>query len=147
MTTQVFVVDTNVVVAGLITSSDDSPVALLVDAMLSGAIVYLLSPELLTEYRSVLLRPRLTKWHGLSEAEIDRLLVDLTTNSMWREPSSGLPAPDRGDDHLWALLGTYPGSILITGDRLLVESPPAESSVILARTFIERFQSTDGPTR
>ena len=82
MTTQVFVVDTNVVVAGLITSSDDSPVALLVDAMLSGAIVYLLSPELLTEYRSVLLRPRLTKWHGLSEAEIDRFLVDLTTKPL-----------------------------------------------------------------
>ena len=71
-----------------------------VDAMLSGAIIYLLSPALLAEYRSVLLRPRLTELHGLSEAEIDRLLVELTANAMWREPKFASHAPDRGGDHL-----------------------------------------------
>jgi hypothetical protein len=41
------------------------------DAMLSRALLYLLSPALLGEYRSVLMRPKLVKLHGLAEAEVD----------------------------------------------------------------------------
>lgn len=147
MSLPVFVVDTNVVVAGLITGADRSPVALILDAMLSGSLLYLLSPELLAEYRSVLLRPKLIKLHGLAEAEVDRLLVELTANAMWREPNHASPAPDRGDDHLWALLGAYAGSILITGDRLLLENPPARSSVISSKTCVDSFLGTHDPMR
>ncbi len=151
MSLPVFVVDTNVVVAGLITDADRSPVAFILDAMLSGSLLHLLSPELLAEYRSVLLRPKLTKLHSLAEAEVDRLLVELTANAMWREPKPASPAPDpapdRGDDHLWALLGAYAGSILITGDRLLLENPPTRSSVISPKTCIDRFLSVDDSTR
>ncbi len=146
MTPTVFVVDTNVVVAGLITGSSRSPVALLLDAMLSGTLLYLLSPELLDEYRAVLLRPKLTRLHGLAEAEVDRLLVELAANAMWREPNPASPAPDRGDDHLWALLGAFSGSVLITGDRLLLEQPPASGSVISPKTCVDRFLATDDST-
>ena len=82
MSPPVFVIDTNVVAAGLITGADRSSVAFILDAMLSGSLVHLLSPALLAEYRSVLLRPKLTKLHGLAEAEVDRLLVELTANAM-----------------------------------------------------------------
>jgi putative PIN family toxin of toxin-antitoxin system len=147
MAPPVFVVDTNVVVAGLITGADRSPVALILDAMLSGSLLYLLSPELLAEYRSVLLRPKLTKLHGLTEAEVDSLLVELTSNAMWREPKPASPAPDHGDDHLWALLGAYAGSILITGDRLLLENPPARSSVISPKTCVDSLSGGNDSTR
>jgi putative PIN family toxin of toxin-antitoxin system len=147
MSLPVFVVDANVVVAGLITGADRSPVAFILDAMLSGSLLHLLSPELLAEYRSVLLRPKLTKLHSLAEAEVDRLLVELTANAMWREPKPASPAPDRGDDHLWALLGAYAGSILITGNRLLLENPPTRSSVISPKTCVDRFLSVDDSTR
>lgn len=143
MSPPVFVVDTNVVVAGLITGSGDSPVASVLDAMLSGALLCLLSPALLDEYRSVLLRPKLVKLHGLAEVEVDQLLVELTANAIWREPTSAAPAPDRGDDHLWALLGAYSGSILITGDRLLLENPPVRSSVMSPKTWVDSFQDSD----
>ncbi len=146
MTPAVFVVDTNVVVAGLITGSSQSPVAMILDAMLSGTLLYLLSPVLLDEYRSVLLRPKLTELHGLAEAEVDRLLVELAANALWREPKPASPAPDRGDDHLWALLGAFSGSILITGDRLLLEHPPAESSTISPKTCVDRFLVADDST-
>ena len=43
MSPPVFVVDTNVVVAGLITGANHSPVTSILDAMLSGALVFLLS--------------------------------------------------------------------------------------------------------
>lgn len=147
MSLPVFVVDTNVVVVGLITGADGSLVAFILGAMLSGSLLYLLSPELLTEYRSVLLKPKLTTPHGSAEAEVDRLLVELTANAIWREPKLASPVPDRRDDHLWALLGAYAGSILITGDRLLLENPPTRSSVISPKTCVERFLSVDNSTR
>lgn len=139
MTSPAFVVDTNVLAAGLITGDRTSPVARLVDDMLSGALVYLLSSPLLDEYRNVLLRPKLIKLHGLSEEEIDALLTDLVANAVWRAPEPAGPAPDPGDDHLWDLLNCHRGCILITGDLLLQERPPKEFSVISPRIYIERF--------
>lgn len=143
MIPKVFVVDTNVVVAGLITGTSDSPVAAILDAMLSGRLPYLLSPDLLDEYRSVLLRPKIAKRHGLAEAEVDRLLAELTANAMWREPEPASPAPDPGDDHLWALLGAYAGSALITGDRALLDHPPSGCSVMSAGSCVSRFLGTE----
>jgi len=43
--------------------------------MLAGRIVFLLSAELLDEYRAVTLRPRIKKLHGLGESEIDKILT------------------------------------------------------------------------
>ncbi|MFT4581295.1 MAG: putative PIN family toxin of toxin-antitoxin system [Gammaproteobacteria bacterium] len=142
MNLRVFIVDTNVLVAGLITSSVDSPVVLVVDAMLSGSLIYLLSPELLKEYRQVLLRPKLAALHALSEVNLDRLLEELTANAIWREPETGPRAPDVGDDHLWALLASELASTLITGDRLLLENPPARRSVISPKTWFDQFSKS-----
>jgi predicted nucleic acid-binding protein len=122
-------------------------VALVLDAMLSGTLVFLLSPALLDEYRSVLFRPKLVKLHGLTETQIDQLLVELTANAIWREPKPGSPAPGRGDDHLWALLSAYSGSILVTGDRLLLENPPKRSSVISPSTWLSDFVRNGGRAR
>lgn len=137
MTRQVFVVDTNVVVSGLLTADDGSPPARILNAMQTAKLLYLLSPDLLAEYRAVFTRPKLVNLHGLSANEIDTILTDMTANAIWREPNMAEPAPDPGDDHLWALLAAYPGSILVTGDQLLLENPPALSSVISPRGCLE----------
>ncbi len=139
MTPPVFVIDTNVLVSGMITRDSHSPVAGIVDAMLSGTLLYLLSPTLLDEYRTVLLRPKLTKLHGLAEQEVDILLTELVSNAIWREPNPAVAAPDPGDDHLWALLENNRASVLITGDRLLIENPPERASVMSPRTYALRF--------
>ncbi|MEX0450131.1 PIN domain-containing protein [Spiribacter sp. 221] len=52
------IVDTNVLVAGLITADRQSPTGRAVDAMLNGRLLFLLSPALLAEYRTVLLRAK-----------------------------------------------------------------------------------------
>jgi putative PIN family toxin of toxin-antitoxin system len=143
----VFVVDTNVVVAGLLTASARSPVAVVLDAMLAGTLIFLLSPALLQEYRAVLARPKLFKLHGMTDAQLDPLLIELTANAIWREPVTASPAPDRGDDHLWALLDAYAGSILITGDRLLLDNPPSLHSVISPATWFEEFADTGARPR
>jgi len=135
----VLLIDTNVVAAGLITARADSPPARILDAMLAGRLLYLMSPALLAEYRAVLLRPKLTALHGLTEEEVDRLLTELVAGAIWRDPPAADPAPDRGDDHLWALLAAHPHSVLVTGDVLLLEHPPDRASVISPRVCVKRL--------
>ena len=136
MTANVAVIDTNVVVAALLTGDSLSPPAQILDGMLGGLFPYLLSPALLVEYREVLLRPAICSRHGLSTEEVDQLLEELVAGAIWREPATGLPAPDPGDDHLWALAGCHPGTFLITGDRLLLDNPHSGSKVLSPRQFL-----------
>ena len=133
------IVDTNIIVAGLISADVDGPPARILDAMLNGKLLYLISAELLNEYSSVLQRPRLSRLHGLTDDELDCLLTELVANAVWREAPLAADAPDPGDNHLWALLATQPGSQLVTGDHLLIENPPQQASVISARNFVDLF--------
>jgi putative PIN family toxin of toxin-antitoxin system len=129
---QLFVIDTNVVVAGLITTNSQAPTACILDAMLSGQLIYLLSPALLSEYRAVLLRPKLCRLHGLTEVEVDHLLSTLVANALWREPPDDAihTAPDPGDSHLWALLALDNRCCLVTGDQLLLQQPRPGSQIL-----------------
>lgn len=120
MTAPVAVIDTNVVVAGLLTAESNSPVYAILDGMLSGRFRFLLSSPLLEEYRSVLLREKIANRHGLSEGEIDTLLQDIVLNAIIHEPSARESAPDPGDDHLFSLLADWRNATLVTGDKTLV---------------------------
>ncbi|MGD0959175.1 MAG: putative toxin-antitoxin system toxin component, PIN family [Methylomonas sp.] len=131
------IIDTNVVVSGLISGDPQALVCRVLDGMLTASFIYLVSPALLDEYREVLLRPKLKKCHGLSVVEVDRILEDIVANAIWREPDQSLAAPEPGDDHLWALMATHKGCVLVTGDRLLLENPPDFASVISLRSFVE----------
>ena len=133
ITPPVCVVDTNVVVSGLIGMDKDSPPARILDGMLDGDLVSLMSEDLLIEYSSVLRRANVVRLHGLSSQDLDRLLADLVANAMWRKPTAASDAPGTGDQHLWALLASHPESRLVTGDRLLIENPPAGASAISPR--------------
>jgi len=128
----VFIIDTNVVAAGLITSRKDSPTAQILDGMINGDLVFLLSPALLHEYRLILLRPGLILIHGLTEPEIGQILTEITANAIWRDPHADnehIP-PDLQDSHLWALLASEPAAVLLTEDHLLIEKPRPRRSVI-----------------
>jgi len=125
------VVDTNVVVSGMLTREATAPTRRILDAMLSGRMRFLLSIELMTEYRQVLLRPRIAERHGLTEDQIDQILEAIAANGIIRE---GVHAkeegPDPEDAHLWALVASHPATVLVTGDRALLDEPPAAASVI-----------------
>ena len=70
MTPLAAVIDTNVVVSGLIGGEHQSPTTAILDAMLGGSFTFLLSLDLLAEYREVLLRPAIRRRHGLTDAEV-----------------------------------------------------------------------------
>lgn len=139
MTQNVYIVDTNVVVSGVIGSDSDSPPVRIVDAMLDGDFLYSISPGLLQEYADVLRRPAIAGLHGRTDEELDRLLADLVANSVWRDPVATETVPDSGDDHLWALLRTHTHACRVTGDQLLVSNPPVHSRVITPRRFVDEF--------
>jgi predicted nucleic acid-binding protein len=129
------VVDTNVVVSGLLTLRSESPTALILDGMLQARFRFLLSAAILAEYRSVLLRPRIRSRHRLTEKEIDLILTEIAVNAAFRESVPGRPNPV-GDDHLRALLEVVPDSVLVTGDRPLFADLCTRSRVLSPREFV-----------
>ena len=68
------VIDTNVLVSGLLTSLPEAPTVQVLDGMLQGRFLFLFSDELLSEYREVVLRPSLRRLHRLGEEDVDVIL-------------------------------------------------------------------------
>ena len=134
-----FVIDTNVVVAALLSRAEDSPPRRLLAGMLTGAFPFLLSPDLLAEYRRVLLRSAIRKRHGLTTHQVDSVLTDIAANAQVRDPADhrAQSAPDPGDDHLWQLLHAAPDATLVTGDLLLIEQPPRPAAVVSPRAAVD----------
>ena len=130
------IIDTNVVIAGLLTGNVDSPTAKILDGMRKGAFPFLISTALLAEYREVLLRKKIRALHGLSERDVDVLLTAIAANAIVREPEARTGAPDAKDNHLWSLLQGQANSVLVTGDLALAKSPPGKATVLQPREFV-----------
>jgi uncharacterized protein len=131
------IVDTNVVVAGLLTGNATSPVARILDGMLAAAFPFVVSEALLAEYRAVLVRPALRKQHGLTVAEIERLLTDIALHAIVLAPGVGSPAPDAGDQLLWNLLATREDLLLVTGDKALQRDAAMRARVLSPQALVE----------
>jgi predicted nucleic acid-binding protein len=130
------IVDTNVVVTGLLTAHVDSPVARILDGMLGAAFPFVLSEALLAEYRAVLVRPALRKLHGLTVAEVEAILTDLVQHAIVLTPAAAPPAPESGDQFLWGLLAARPDLVLVTGDKLLLRDVGMRGRVISPGAFV-----------
>lgn len=137
------IIDTNVVVAGLLTANADSPVARILDGMLCAAFPFVVSEVLLAEYHAVLMRPKLTKLHGLSVADIDTILADMARHAIVVNPvpNAATPlAPDAGDQFLWDLLATRADLLLVSGDKLLLQNQAMSPRVITPQACIAQWQ-------
>ena len=138
MTSPAVIIDTNVVVAGLLTANDASPVARILDGMLAAAFPFVISEPLLDEYRTVLVRPKLRKLHGLTIAEVEAILTDLVQHAIVLNapPLAAPPAPDPGDQLLWDLLAVRLDLLLVTGDKLLLQDCGMQGRVIDPQEFV-----------
>ena len=136
MTRQAVIIDTNVVVAGLLTGNDASPVARVLDGMLAAAFPFVLSEALLAEYLTVLARPGLRKLHGLTVSEVESLLIDIAQHAIILAPVPSPPAPDPGDQLLWELLAARDDLLLVTGDKLLLQHAGMQGRVLSPREFM-----------
>lgn len=139
MTLPVAVIDTNVVVSGLIGGERESPTTVILDAMLGGRFTYLISLDLLAEYREVLLRSAIRRRHGLTDAQVEVVLTELALNGTLHDPRPTATAlPDADDRHLWALLEESSGALLVTGDEALRRRAPEPTRILSPRQFLDR---------
>lgn len=136
MSRRAAIVDTNVVVAGLLTGNAASPVARILDGMLAAAFPFVVSQALLGEYRTVLVRPGLRKLHGLTVAEVETLLTDIAQHAIVLAPVETTPAPDPGDQLLWELLAAKSDLLLVTGDKLLLRHAGMRGRVLSPSEFV-----------
>ena len=131
------IVDTNVIVAGLMTAQDASPIARILDGMLVAAFPFVVSEALLAEYRAVFVRPALRRLHGLTVDEVEAILTDLAQHAIVLAPSVvAPPAPDPGDQLLWALLAARADLLLVTGDKALLRDAGMQDRVISPGAFV-----------
>jgi uncharacterized protein len=131
------VIDTNVLVSSVLTSRATSPPKRIAAAMIRGNLRFLLSEPLLAEYREVLLCPRISAKHGMSEADVDDLLLGIVVNATMRDPTAAVEGDPQapGDEHVVALLKSMPGSVLVTGDRRLASAVAAWCEVATPADF------------
>lgn len=138
------VVDTNVVVSGILTRLPSSPTARILDGMLAGRFRFVLSVELLAEYREVLLRPAIRRRHGLSDGEVDVVLTEIAANGIIQEVE--LPAGQgrrKEDDHIWRILAAVTSAFLVTGDQKLIAEPKGGARVVTPRVFADIIDSEE----
>ena len=142
MTPATLIVDTNVVIAGLLTTRNGSSLhvesAHIYQGMLSALIPFALSDALLAEYRAVLTRAELRARHGLTVDAIDTLLRDLVAHGTMLLPVNAPPAPDPGDQLLWELLAARADLLLVTGDKLLLRDAGMRGRVVTPQKFLMR---------
>jgi len=139
------VVDTNVVVSGVLCFGRGAAPAVLLDRMLAGRVAFLVSASLLAEYRLVLLRRAIASRHGLPVSAVDRLLATVTMAGYLRQAdawagSDDDPAPacPRGDEHIVSLLAREPASALVSGDRRLLDALRGWRVVLTPAEAVER---------
>lgn len=137
MSRRAVIVDTKVVVAGLLIGDAASPVARILDGMLAAAFPFVVSEALLAEYRAVLVRPALRKLHGLTVAEVETLLTDIAQHAVVLAPGRGAPAPDPGDQLLWDLLAAKDELLLVTGDKALQRDAAMAARVLSPLAFVQ----------
>ena len=142
------VIGTNVVVAGLLAANDASRVvpnvARILDGILAAAFPFVVSEALLGEYRTVLVRPKLRKLHGLTVAEVEAILTDLAQHAIVLAPVGASPAPGPGDPLLWELLAARADLVLVTGAKLLLRDAGMRGRVISPSAFVAAAEQLAG---
>ncbi len=146
MTLPPAVIDTNVVVSGLLTSLPASPTVRILDAMLGARFRFALSIDLLAEYREVLLRPRIRARHGFTATKVDLILTDVASNGFVVDVERMSGERAGGDEHLWRLMRREKAAVLVTGDKRLFGREVGER-VVTAREFEERLEDAPGRVR
>ena len=110
------VIDTNVLVAALLTKHRDSATAKVVEAIVDGRITAVKSPEIMAEYRDVLTR----RHFAFPEESIERILSVVDNEGIdLAAKHSGEEFPDESDRVFFevALAGESLATKLVTGNH------------------------------
>lgn len=131
------ILDTSVLVSGLLSRKRDTPTSRLVRHVLAGEVSVLASAALLEEYArtaSRVLEPTMTR-----EELRDICVLLAFTATRLEPPAARAVCPDPKDRHLWALLEADLAAVLVTGEGALLLSSDFPGRVMRARDALERL--------
>lgn len=135
------VVDTNIIVSGLITNG--TPPAKVLDAVHTKKITLLISDEILTEYLRVLEYPHIRKYKKITDEAIGHLTA-LFINEVERVEvlTEITKSPDPDDNKFLSLAVEGQADYLITGDKadLLSFKEISGIKIITARQAVEKLK-------
>ena len=135
------VIDSNVLVAGLLSRRADSPVSRILNGMQAAEFGFAVSIDLIAEYHRVLRYPKVARLHGYDNGQINDLLSGLIFNAQLREPVPvSVDIEDAADVFLFELLASLDSGVLVTGDKRLLLQAPNWASVVGPSTFLDFIQ-------
>lgn len=131
------IIDTNVLVSGLISRS--GPPAQIINAVLRGEIVPVMSDATFAELEEVLHRPRLQPYFRDSQITPFQLLTVLRTVAVFSKPGhSRQRMRDPGDRPFVELAATHPApDFIVTGDKDFEQDRYHGVPVISASLFVK----------
>ena len=131
------VVDTNILVSGLI-SAHGNP-AKIVDAILDGQLIPVMSLATFNELREVLSRPQIYKYFEHARISIQGFLAELEQIAEFVQPErSNMSIKDEKDRPFVDLASTTPPpEYIITGDKDFEEEKYHDVLVISASLFVK----------
>lgn len=137
------VLDTNVVVSGII--KEEGPAGQILRLLLQeGKFTAVTSVEILAEIRQVLLRPKIRKYHGWTDEQIDTFVTFLYTQSLVTEGK--LPvnvARDPSDNKFLSCAREAVVEYLVSGDDDLLELKAYEGTAIVSpAAFLDTLKSS-----
>ena len=128
------IIDTNVLVSAVLKDRDPEAVILFVASR--GDMEWVVSPEIMAEYREVLGRPKFGLPDDLQQGWFD--LLNALTGSFDAEPDIDFPR-DRKDAKFLACAVTAGADYCITGDRDFSEAQKLLSMTILSVAQFKKF--------
>lgn len=131
------IVDTNIIVSGLI--SPTGPPGKIIEALLQGFLVPVMSQATLAELEAVLMRPRLRTLFERAGVEVMDFLAEFRELAEIVEPDlTDIPVRDENDRIFLELAAARPPvDFLITGDRDFERRHYADVPVISPTLFVK----------
>ena len=142
------VLDTNVVVSGVI-KQESPPGQILSQFFQERKFISITSFEILAEIREVLQRPKVRRYHGWTNEEIDAFVTFLYAQSVVTEGTRTLNvARDPQDNKFLACASEGSAEYPVSGDDDLLQIKVFErTQIVRPRTFLETLQSSSKNSR
>ena len=131
------VIDTNVLVAALLSSKSDSATVVVVEKVLNGEITAVFNADILAEYKAVLMRPKF----GFSPDLVATLIAYIEQNGLFVPAMpSGEVLSDMDDLPFYEVFFTLAdkNAYLITGN---IKHFPVNADIVTAREFLDIIQA------
>lgn len=129
------ILDTNVLISGLLSRHKDTPTSRLVRHILAGRTSILASTALLEEYARTVSR---VLESGMTDDERRDVCLLIVSRATVIEPPRGtVVCPDPKDQHVWDLLQAQADALLVTGERALLDAEEFSGRVVRAREALE----------